>query len=314
MNIKKIIAVLAVCIAPATHAATSNDAVAQKEIHFYSEGIQCYGKLFVPAGYAAGSKVAAVVLAPGAKQTSASLDAYAREIASQGALAMTFDYRGWGKSGGFLYYGEPMRWDDRMRFSQTTTKMLVRRLRLDPQAQLTDIRNAITYLQGEAGVDRARIGVLGQDLSGGHAIVAAGIDARVKAVVSLVPMLEGKDSQRQAFAPSAEQQAAMVKFARSGAAPTTQAAATARNAEESKLALAEYHPYWYLDQIPQTTAVRFIVAAKDTQTRVAADAAAAAKVLKGTTDVVAIPDAAKLTGSAGEAAARSSAEWFAKNL
>jgi dienelactone hydrolase len=281
-------------------------AASTKEVHFYSEGVLCYGKVYLPDAHSESSKLPAVILAPGARQTSASLEKYASEFAARGVVAMTFDYRGWGKSGGLLYFGEPVRWDDRLRFSQTTTKMLIRRKRLEPQLQLIDIRNAITYLQGEVGVDRARIGLWGMDLSGGHAVVVAGFDARVKAIVAQNPSLEGKDIPRKAFAPTAEQQAAMIRLARTGTAPATVQTATAMNAEESKLAFAEYYPFWYVDQIPQSTAARFVLAATNADATTEANVNAATKILKGTTDIVKSPNV--------DAAASAAAEWFAKNL
>ena len=50
----------------------------------------------------------------------------------------------------------------------------------------------------------------------------------------------------------------MVKLARSGAAPTTDAAAAAMNSEESKLAFAEYQPFRIVDQIPKDTAMLYL--------------------------------------------------------
>jgi dienelactone hydrolase len=289
--------------------------VTQREIHFYSEGVLCYGRLYLPENYGDTSKVAAVVLAPGMGLTSTSVEKYAADIAAHGMLAMAFDYRGWGKSGGFLYFGEPVQWDDRLRFSQTTTKMIIRRKRIEPQLQLTDIRNALTYLEGEPGVDRGRIGVWGTDLSGGHAVVVAGTDARAKAIVAQLPALGGKNMPRGAFAPDAKQQASLVGLARSGAAPTNAREATTRNAQESKLALAEYHPFWYLDQIAPGTAVRFIVAGRDSDSSIDANATAASALLKGPVDVLRIPDARHLLDDkATDAAIRSATEWFAKNL
>jgi dienelactone hydrolase len=301
----KILAALMV-LTSAMSSISGAQAAASREVHFYSEGVLCFGQLFLPSTHTDTSKLPAVIFAPGSGQTSASLAALASEVADRGIVTLTIDYRGWGKSGGLLYFGEPVRWDDRLRFSQTTTKMLIRRKRLEPQMQLIDIRNAITFLQGEAGVDRTRIGVWGSDLSGGHAVVLAGSDARVKAIVALAPLLEGKDLPRKAFSPTAEQQAAVIKLARNGAAPSSAQAATARNAEESNLALAEYRPFWFIDQIPQTTAVRFVLLAKGTDSKVEANTGAAVKVLKGPTDIVRITDRNQAAGSV--------AEWFGKNL
>ena len=159
---------------------TAAPAAAQvgKDIEFFSEGVVCHGRMFVPAGFSPAAKAAAVVLAPGAGDTASSIEAYAARLASQGIVALAIDYRGWGRSGAFIYMAEPIRWDDRLRFSQHTAKVRLRRKRLAPDAQIVDIRNAITYLQGEPGVDRARIGVWGADLAGGHVVSVAAMDAQ----------------------------------------------------------------------------------------------------------------------------------------
>jgi dienelactone hydrolase len=68
--------------------------VAAKDVHFYSEGIQCYGRLFSPKGLSAESKAPAVVLAPGWGETAQSTEQYAARFASRGLLAMAIDYRG----------------------------------------------------------------------------------------------------------------------------------------------------------------------------------------------------------------------------
>lgn len=283
----------------AAHAAQAQ--VKSEIVQFYSEAVRCDAKLFTPASHSATANAAGVVLAPGERATRASIESFAEAIAKRGIVALAIDYRGWGDCGGFLYFGEPVRWDDRLRFMEMTTTMSIRRQRLDPRAQVIDIRNAMTFLQGVPGVDRARIGVWGADLAGGHAIVVAGSDARVKAAVAQVPVIAGKDEPRSAFAPTAQQQAAMIKLARQGAPPTNERTAKAMNAEESRLALAEYRPYWYVDQIPSSTAVLFVVDDKTEST-----AAAASKLLKGATSVTRVAGA--------NAAANAAAEWFVKHL
>jgi dienelactone hydrolase len=257
-----------------------------------------------------------VVLAPGWRETAATIEKFAVRFAARGMVAMAIDYRGWGRSGGFLYLGEPVRWDDRLRFSPHTAKVRIRRKRLLPEAQIADIRNAIGFLQGEPGVDRARIGVWGTDMAGGHALVVAATDARVKAAVAQTPIIEGRDVPRKAFAPSAEQQAAMVKLARAGQPPSMPAAAAAMNDEESKLALAEYHPFWYADAVPQTTAVLFIVAETDLKVNNDTNAAAAAKLLKGPNGVTVVAGAGHTLAAPQmfDAAVDAAASWFQKYL
>lgn len=256
-----------------------------------------------------------MVLAPGWGDTETTIEKYAAAIAQRGMVAMAIDYRGWGKSGGYLYLAENVRYDDRLRFSQHTAKMHIRRKRLIPEDQILDIRNAISFLQGEPGVDRARIGVWGVDMAGGHVIAAAGIDPRIKAVVAQVPIINGKDAQRTLMLPKPDQQAAMIRLARNGEAPATPVAAMAVSLEETKLALTEYHPFWFADQIPQTTAVLFVVAEKDSKVDNEANAVATSKKLKGTTEVKTIPGSLHaMTGKTAEAALAAAAEWFAKYL
>jgi len=175
---------------PATPAVTPAAApgAGGKDVRFFSEAVSIHGKLFYPAGFSASSAAPAVVLAPGWGATAASTEKAAAQFAAKGIVALAIDYRGWGKSGGFIYLADGTRWDDRLRFSQHTSTVRIRRKRLMPEAQLIDLRNAITFLQGEPGVDPARIGVWGTGVSGSHVIALAATDARVKAGVAVAPV------------------------------------------------------------------------------------------------------------------------------
>src|SRR5262249_4822412 len=195
-------------------------------------------------------------------QTAASVEKFAAHFASRGLVAMAIDYRGWGKSGGYVYLAESLKHDDRLRFSEHTAKVRIRRKRLLPNDQVLDIRNAVAFLQGEPGVDRARVGVWGTDMAGGHVVVAGATDARIKAAVAQAPLIEGKDVSRKATARPADLHAAEVRLARTGQAP---AAATPGSSAETQLALADYHPFWFADQVPQTTAVLFVIVDNDTR-------------------------------------------------
>jgi dienelactone hydrolase len=307
---------LAMFLAQAAKPAALPEGVTSKDIMFFSEAVQCYARIYLPKGFATDGKAPGIVLAPAPGATAASIEKYAARLAARGFVTMAIDYRGWGHSGGFLYLAEPVRWDDRLRFSQHTARVRIRRRRSVPDAQILDIRNALSYLQGEPGVDRARVGLWGVDLAGGHVLVAAATDVRVKAVVAQTPIVDGKDVPRKAATPTPQQQAAMVQLARSGQAPATPAAAAVMNEQETRLALSEYHPFWYLDQIAQTTAVLFVVAEQDTKINNEANASAASRALKGPNGVASIPGAAHAmsTPQAFEAAADAAAAWFAKYL
>ena len=65
------------------------------------------------------------------------------------------------------------------------------RQEVDPIAQIRDYRDAITFAETLPGTDPARIGVWGSSYSGGHVLIVAAIDRRVKCVVSQVPMVSG---------------------------------------------------------------------------------------------------------------------------
>jgi fermentation-respiration switch protein FrsA (DUF1100 family) len=100
------------------------------------------------------------------------LDSFAEVFAAAGLNVLVFDNRGFGASD-----GEP-------------------RQEIDPWAQVRDYRHAITYLSTLSEVDRQRIGIWGSSYSGGHVLVVAAIDRRVKAVVSQVPLVSGHDNLR----------------------------------------------------------------------------------------------------------------------
>lgn len=258
---------------------TQNPQLSTRDVSYFSEAVRSRARLYLPAGFSAAGNTAAVVLAPDRGQTADSLADTAAAFAHAGLVAMTIDYRGWGKSGAFIYLADQVRCDDRLRFSQHTPKVRLRRKRLLPEAQVIDIRNAITFLQGEAGVDGSRIGVWGAGLAGAHVVTVAATDARVKAGVALEALDAGRGAERRSFAPTAAQQAAMIKLARSGTAPTTDAVAAAMNDEESRVALAEYLPFRLIDQIPKDTAMLYLDAGGEPARAAAAFFAKALSVL-----------------------------------
>jgi dienelactone hydrolase len=299
------------------HRPDADQDLAAKEVHFYSEGVRCYGKIFTPKGSSGESKSPAVVVAPGWAKTADSVERYAARFAASGLVAMVLDYRGWGKSGGFLQTVDAVKTDDRLRFSQMTARIRIRRKRLIPEDQILDIRNALYYLQGEPGVDRSRVGVWGTDMAGGYAIVIAATDARIKAAVAQVPIIEGKDAAKNAWAPTGELLQAAQRLARTGPDTSTDNSAIRSSEAETRLARAQYHPFWYVEWVPQTTAVLFVTAEKDTLVNNETNAIAASKLVKGTSAVVSVPSATHGLidqGAAFDVSASAAADWFSKLL
>jgi cephalosporin-C deacetylase-like acetyl esterase len=65
---------------------------------------------------------------------------------------------------------------------------------LDPMDQVADILAGLTYLQTRDDIDGRRLGLFGSGgTGGGNAIAAAGLDDRVLATVSQVPIADGRD-------------------------------------------------------------------------------------------------------------------------
>ena len=141
------------------------------EIAFTSEGIACRGWLYLPGGGARGSRPPVVVMAHGfAAVKEMGLDRFAEAFMAAGLASLVFDYRGLGASD-----GEP-------------------RQDVDPQAQVADYRNAISFVRRRPEIDPERIGVWGTSYSGGHALMVAALDRRVRAAVAQVALIDGQGS------------------------------------------------------------------------------------------------------------------------
>ena len=97
----------------------------------------------------------------------------AQQFADTGLAAILFDYRNFGSSDG------------------------TRRQHIDPNAQLEDYRNAISFAETLDEVDSDRIGVWGLSYSGGHALILGATDPRVKCVSAQIPVVDGFRNMRR---------------------------------------------------------------------------------------------------------------------
>jgi hypothetical protein len=95
------------------------------------------------------------------------LQRYAERFSQAGFVVLVHDHRGFGLSG-----GEP-------------------RGDIDPWQQIADWRRAISFLEALDDVDAHRIGIWGSSYAGGHSIVLAATDRRIKAAVAQVPTISG---------------------------------------------------------------------------------------------------------------------------
>jgi hypothetical protein len=144
----------------------------RRDVEFKSEGTTCRGWLYVAKE---GERRPTVVLAGGwCYVREIVMPTYAEAFVEAGFNALVFDYRNLGVSDG----------DDRQH--------------LDPWAQVRDYQNAVSFLERHDEVDLKRIGAWGISYSGGHVLILAAIDPRVKTIVSQIPVVDGYENMRRA--------------------------------------------------------------------------------------------------------------------
>src|SRR5580693_9804576 len=145
--------------------------MSRRDIEFDAEGVTLRGWFYPAEG---STEVApTIVMAHGFSAVKEMyLDKFAEAFAAGGLNALVFDNRNFGDSDG------------------------TPRLEIDPWAQVRDYRHAITYAVTLPETDASRIGIWGSSYSGGHVLVVAAIDRRVKAVVSQVPLVSGHANLR----------------------------------------------------------------------------------------------------------------------
>jgi dienelactone hydrolase len=294
------------------------DGVTRREVTYYSDDVACFAVLFLPKNHSADSKTPGVVLGQGWAGTHYSIEKYAARFAERGLVALAIDYRGWGLSSGFTTLAHPLKNDDEVRITRTTTDVVVKRTRLVPMKQVEDVRNAISYLQGEPGIDPARIGVWGSSFAGGNSIVVAALDARVKAVSVQVPAIAGKDAPGGAMPLQGRLLGDAIKRARTGQGDEFETGFSARRKVdvETSQAVAEYRPFRYLKDVGNRP-VQFIVAQNEQLFDNREHSYAAAQVLAGPKRVIEVPNTTHFEmyiGEAFEVSSNAAAEWFLKYL
>jgi fermentation-respiration switch protein FrsA (DUF1100 family) len=134
-----------------------------KRIVFRNRQIDVIGNLHLPEDFDDTVRYPAIVLAtPGSSVKEQVGAIYARRLAANGFLALTFDPSHQGESG-----GEPRDLED-------------------PAVRVEDIRCAVDCLTTLPYVDKERIGLLGICAGGGYAVSAAQTEYRFKAVGTVV--------------------------------------------------------------------------------------------------------------------------------
>lgn len=158
-----------------------NAASTRRDVTFDADGVRLHGWLYLPKTDVQNPRFATVVMAGGYGTTKEMFtDRFAEAFAAAGLAVLLYDHRGFGAS-----EGSP-------------------RQEIDPWRQIEDLRHAITYASSLPSVDAERIGVWGSSYSGGHALVAAATDRRVRCVAVQVPTTHGSQTAQRRVSGEAE--------------------------------------------------------------------------------------------------------------
>ncbi len=142
--------------------------MASQAVSFYSEGTRLSGDLFVPDGLRSNEQRAGILLCHGYTGVrNLYLPDTAKALADAGYVVLTFDYKGWGDSDG-------------------------PKSRLAPYGRVLDSQAALTFLGAQPTVDADRLGIYGTSYGGATVVWTAAVDPRVKAVVSVVGVGNGR--------------------------------------------------------------------------------------------------------------------------
>jgi dipeptidyl aminopeptidase/acylaminoacyl peptidase len=135
--------------------------MADQVITFKSDGLNIVGAVRVPEGVAAGERRPAFIVLHGfgSNMTSSNVQQPCAMLEKLGYVTLRFDMRGCGQSEG-------------------------EKGRVICLEQVTDTRNALSFLAGHPRVDPARIALLGSSFGAAVAVYTGGVDPRVAAVIS----------------------------------------------------------------------------------------------------------------------------------
>ncbi|CAG2160637.1 alpha/beta hydrolase [Cupriavidus numazuensis] len=175
------------------------------DIEFAGEqDVALRGWLFVPEIASAEPRPAISMCHGYAAVKEHALEKFAQAFAEAGFVVMVHDHRNFGASDGTPRHD------------------------IDPWMQIEDWRRAISFLESRTEVDASRIGIWGSSYSGGHALVLAATDPRVKCVVSQVPTISGFEQSRRRVSPDGladylDNLISDLRSSHAGEAPGTQA-------------------------------------------------------------------------------------------
>lgn len=155
-----------------TQTTTVNEVTVRK-VQFLSGDTKVVGNLYLPAANVKGPYPAVVVVGPQSSVKEQVPAVYARSLAQKGFVALTFDHRTFGESG-----GEPRAFEN-------------------PAMKVEDIRSAVTFMHALPEVKNDAVGLLGVCSGGGYAARAAASNPSIKSLVTVAGFYHDPQVMRQ---------------------------------------------------------------------------------------------------------------------
>lgn len=237
------------------------DDVVLRNVDIYSEGTRMGGDVYV-AKANAGKRLPTIVMAHGWGGTKAAFRPEAIAFAQAGYLVVAFDYRGWGDSDSRVILVDKRAPAAKQNYRFTAEVQEVREV-VEPLDMVIDWLNAINWAVGDPQCDADKIGLWGSSLSGGLVVSAAEMDARVKALHSQVPSLDGRwtlaTAQERATTEKEETQRSRGEI---GYPPPRANTVQRLIGAPIRMQFAAWFPVDYIDHAPKV-AMQFVVAEKE---------------------------------------------------
>lgn len=233
---------------------------------FVDGGVRLQGRLFLPAGFDAADRYPAVVVGHGINALAIGIEKYAAAFAARGFVAMSIDYQSYGFSDSGadeLFLLDPDRTSDEDPVVTERRRVRIKRTNLNNVEEVKAFRAAVSYLQGEPGVDAKRIGAWATSNGGTVLATVLATDARIKAaVIHVNGVMPSKGGARDL---SGEALADAVRRVRTGQGAETSAGFSFKTQVDLwyRTRNRDAAPGPLLDRIPTTTAVLFLPAEKD---------------------------------------------------
>jgi uncharacterized protein len=295
--------------------------VTTQQVTYYSNEQPAYAKIFFPAGFAPTGSWPAVVVGHGFNGISLGLEKYGARFAERGLVTMVIDYRTYGFSDPWVRLVDRDLTRDGQNEIVTRADVELIRTRMHTPQQAEDFRAAISYIQGEPGVDPERIGVWGSSQGAAVVFVVAAQDSRVKAVVAQIPPSVagmGASGPAAIAPPLAEDQ---ILIARTGQGGEAEGGFSFRTyiGTDANFWGRELRPGRILPRIPETTPVLILPAEHEElgNTRGPAGPFSAVSLFRGPVKLYEVPSIGHFQaygGLAFEVTSTAAADWFVHYL